>query len=273
MKPDFQRRIQRYGWDKASGYYEQYWRRQLKPAQNKLIEMADLQPGQKVLDLACGTGLVTFPAAVAVEPTGTVTAIDLSEGMLDIARQEAKERGIRNVSFIHMDAEKLNLPENAFDIALCSLGLMYVPDPNKAIQEIFRVLTPGGRAVLLVWGERSQCGWAEIFPIVDRRVQSDVCPLFFQLGTRPILRQAFEDTGFAEVTTERFKAVLHFDTEEEACGAAFLGGAVALAYRKFDDYVKEEVHAEYLASIEAYRSRQGYEVPGEFVIAMGYKPH
>jgi len=122
-----------------------------------------------------------------------------------------------------------------------------------------------------VWGGRKECGWAEIFPIVDRRVESDVCPLFFQLGTGHTLQKGLENVGFEEVETERFNVHLHYETDEEAIIGAFLGGAVALAYRKFDEQTKEEVHAEYIESIKPYWNGSAYQIPGEFVIVTGKK--
>jgi SAM-dependent methyltransferase len=280
MKPDLQRRVQRYGWDKAASYYEPYWQQQLQPAQKRLLAMADLRLGERVLDVACGTGLVTLPAARRVGPGGTVWAVDLSDQMVDLVWQKARRHQLGQIVARRMDAEALGFSAQAFDAALCSLGLMYVPDPVQALREMHRVLVPpesepgagSGRVVAAVWGRRDRCGWAEIFPIVDRRVQSDVCPLFFQLGTGDALEAAFHAAGFAGITTERFATRLHYDTPEDACKAAFLGGAVALAYRRFDEATREGAHAEYLASIEPYRSDSGFDIPGEFVVAKGYRP-
>lgn len=271
MKPDLQRRVQRYGWDKAAPYYETGWQQQLWPAQESLLSEADPKPGEKILDISCGTGLVTMPVAEIVQPGGSVTGVDLSEGMIEKARSEKERKGIDNVLFRRMDAEALDLPDNSFDVVICSLGLMYFPHSEKALKEMYRVLNPGGRAVALVWGERRHCGWAEIFPIVDRRVESDVCPLFFQLGTGDTLTKRFEEAGFANVRSKRFSNTLHFKDDEQACVAAFLGGAVALAYQKFDDEVREEVHEEYLESIKQFRDGRSYSVPGEFVINKGIK--
>lgn len=271
MKPELQRRVQRYGWDKAAGYYEPYWQRQLRPAQDRLLELIALRPGERVLDVACGTGLVTFPAAAAVTPSGETVGIDISGEMVETARRAAKAAGVRNATFERMDAENPELLGGSFDVALCSLGLMYVPDPLRALREMRRVLVPGGRAAVLVWGKRDRCGWAEIFPIIDRRIKSEVCPLFFRLGTKDTLEQAFRAAGFAGVTSERFSSVLRYDSAEEACRAAFEGGAVALAYHRFDEDTRKEVHAAYLASIEPYQNGRGYAVPGEFVIASGHR--
>ena len=271
MDPRLQRRVQRYGWDKAANYYEQYWASQVEPAQLRLLELADLQPGERVLDIACGTGLVTFPAAEAVGPDGTVVGTDISETMVEDARTQAAERGIGNATFDRMGAEELKFEDGSFDAALDALGLMYVPDPAAAVAEMYRVVKSGGRAVATVWGARDCCGWAEIFPIVDARVRSEVCPMFFQLGTLDALQRDFEAAGFSEVVTERVSATLKYDSGEDACGAAFAGGPVALAYSRFDEDTKEAAHADYLASIEPFRNGTGYAIPGEFVIVHGRK--
>ncbi len=83
-----------------------------------------------------------------------------------------------------MGAEALDLTDNSFDMAICALGLMYVPDPRKALDEMACVVRPGGKVIATIWGERRKCGWADIFPIVDARVASDVCPMFFASGAR-----------------------------------------------------------------------------------------
>jgi ubiquinone/menaquinone biosynthesis C-methylase UbiE len=271
MDAKLQRRIQRYGWDKAVTFYEQYWKRQLEPAQTRLLEMAELRQGEQVLDVACGTGLVTLRAAAHVGGAGAVVGTDIAENMVQRARMLATLQHIDQATFTRMDAENLQVPDGVFDVTMCALGLMYVPAPGQALREMHRVLRPGGRAVAAVWGQRARCGWAEIFPIVDARVQSEVCPLFFQLGTQDMLLQTFQAAGFKDVVSERLCTMLRYDTPEDACGAAFAGGPVALAYSRFDDRTRVAAHADYLASIAPYRTGNGYAIPGEFVIVRGYK--
>ena len=271
MDSNLQRRVQRYGWDKAAPYYEGSWQTQLEPAQTVLLELAALNRGDRVLDVACGTGLVSFRAAALVDPECEVVGTDISEQMIAAARAVARDRGIANVRFERMDAEALRFPESSFEAILCALGLMYVPDPERAVREFHRVLRPSGRAVAAVWGQRSKCGWAEIFPIVDARVQSDVCPMFFRLGTGEGLRRAFAAAGFEDLVSRRLETRLQYACAEDACLAAFAGGPVGLAYSRFSEEVKAEAHKEYLKSLEPFRHGERYSIPGEFVVVVGTK--
>jgi ubiquinone/menaquinone biosynthesis C-methylase UbiE len=271
MEAQLQKRVQRYGWDKAALFYETFWQQQLKPAQDLLLQMAAIQPGEKVLDIACGTGLVSFRAAEQTGATGFVLATDISDRMIEKATALSNEKNISNISFERMDAEQLTCTDESFDVVICALGLMYVPDPSKAISEMHRVLKKGGRMVAAVWGERARCGWAEIFEIVDKRVSSEVCPMFFQLGTGNLLELHFEKAGFNQISLARINTMLDYQSDDDACGAAFEGGPVALAYFKFSEAVKKEAREEYLLSIASYRGGSSYNVPGEFVVAMAFK--
>jgi len=267
MEPELQRRVQRYGWDRASASYESFWAEQLRPAQDLLLRLAGIRPGERVIELASGTGLVTFRIAEQLAGTGHLVATDISQKMVDVVRSRAEREGIP-VDARRMDAEALDFPDGSFDVALCALGLMYCPDPPTAMREMHRVLVPGGRAAAAVWGARRNCGWAEIFPIVERRVASDVCPLFFQLGTGDAMAETFRFAGFDDVRSERLDVILRYATAEDAIGAAFAGGPVALAYSRFDDQTRDAAHREYLESIASYQRGNGYEIPGEYVVTV-----
>ena len=272
MDARLQRRVQRYGWDRAVADYEAGWRAQLEPAQSLMLDMAALRPGERVLDVACGTGLVSFRIVDAVGEDGAVVGTDISGEMVEAARRLAAERNIGNARFERCDAEELCLDDEPFDAALCGFGLMYVPNPVKALEEMGRLVKPAGRTAVAVWGARAKCGWAEIFPITDARVASEVCPMFFHLGTQDILARCFAEAGFTDIRSERLEVTLVYASDDDALGAAFRGGPVALAYSRFDDTTKRAVHTEYLRSIAACRSGGEYRIPGEFVVAVGVKP-
>ncbi len=269
MEPALQRRVQRYGWDKASVSYEEYWEASLRPAQKLLLEMATLRPGENILDIACGTGLVGFDALALLGENGRVTGTDISEKMVEKATLLATKKGEKRIRFERMDAEELSLEDNVYDAALCGLGLMYMPDPCKALKEMHRVLKPGGRAVAAVWGQRIHCGWADLFEIVDQHVASEVCPMFFNLGNPDMLKLNFEVAGFRDIRTRRISTLLKYKDEKEALGAAFEAGPVALAYHKFNEDTRQIVRAAYISSLAAYKKDEGFEVPGEFVVARG----
>ena len=261
-----QRRIQRYGWDLAAASYEVLWQDQLAFAQAQLLTLVSLAPGEQVLDVACGTGLVSLEAARAVAPLGQVLGIDLSGQMVDAAGQRAAAQGLLNADFARMDGEALNIPDARFDAALCALGLMYMPEPAQALREMWRVLRPGGRLGLAVWGERVQCGWSAVFPIVDAEVASEVCPLFFRLGQDGVLARLCETAGFHAVGQHRITITLDYADAHQACDAAFVGGPVALAWARLGEDVRERMRARYLEAITPWRHGRGYRLPGEFVL-------
>jgi len=270
MDARLQRRVQRYGWDLAAADYEALWQSQLAPAQAALLDAMALRAGEAVLDVACGTGLASFAAADAVGAHGRVLGVDISGHMVEEAARRSGGRG--HVHFARMDAEALALPAASFDVALCALGLMYLPDPLRAVREMGRVLRPGGRLGLAVWGERARCGWAPVFGIVDAEVRSDVCPLFFALGQGAALAELCATAGLTDIRQQRLATVLAYRDGAEACAAAFIGGPVALAWSRFDAAARVRAGERYLAAIEPWRRGTRYELPGEFVVVSAAVP-
>jgi len=257
------RRVQRYGWDLAVSDYEDGWVPSVSAFSTGCVDRARLGPGDRVLDVATGPGTAAFLAAERVGPTGRVVGIDISGKMVDLCNQRAA--AMEQVSFARHDMEDTGQPDAGYDAVLCVLGLMFAADNAAALRELHRVTAPGGRIAVCVWGRRDRCGWAELFPIVERRVSSDVCPLFFQLGGDGALTRALTAAGFSDAAEDRATLTLDWRSDQQACAAAFLGGAVALAYSRFADDVRAEVHREFLDSIAAHRAGDGYLVPAEFV--------
>ncbi|MBE9637290.1 class I SAM-dependent methyltransferase [Salipiger mangrovisoli] len=273
MEARLQTRIQRYGWDAAADHYHASWEAQLRPAQDRLLAMARIGPGQRVIETACGSGMVTARLAAAVGSAGHVLATDLSQGMIDDlrARLGADLRG--TVTAARMAAETLDVPDESYDAAVCSLGLMYTPDPAAALREMARVVGPRGTVAATVWGERRNCGWADVFPIVDARVASEVCPLFFGTGAEGALKRLFEAAGLDQVAEVRQSETLTFASERALLDAVLLGGPVALAVKRFDAAQWSAVQAEFLASVRQHRQPGGsYGIPGEFLTLRGLRP-
>lgn len=270
MDARLQLRVQRYGWDAAAAHYHTGWEAQLRPAHDQLLEMVSVGPGQRIIETACGSGLVTARLAERAGPAGRVLATDLSQGMIDDLKVRLDAACITNYEARRMPAEKLDVPEAAFDSAISALGLMYAADPAAAVAEMARVVVPGGTVAATVWGERRNCGWADVFPIVDARVASEVCPLFFNLGAAGILRRLFEDAGLIGIREHRQFETLVFASEDHVVDAVLLGGPVALAVKRFEHGIWGDVRNEFLASIAGYRRADGsFGIPGEFVTVAG----
>lgn len=272
MDARLQRRVQRYGWDLAADAYARHWHGPLAGVQGEVLALAAPAPGEAVLDVACGAGVMAAAAASAVGPAGRVLGIDLADAMVQASRQRAQDLRLGQAAFTRMDAEQLQLPDAGFDLGLCALGLMYVPDPDAALRELHRVLRPGGRAVLAVWGERARCGWASLFGIVDTEVRSEVCPLFFGLGQGTALARRCASAGLQVTLQRRRSDWLDYADAAEACAAAFAGGPVALAWSRFDATVRERVQLRYLESIASCRHGLGYRVPAEYLIVAAERP-
>jgi len=153
MEAKLQRRVQRYGWDLAAPAYEALWHAQLAPAHAALLEAAALAPGERVLDVACGSGASALPAAEIVGASGTVIGVDLAEELLVHARAKAVARGLSNVAFTAADfRDAAGL--GSFDAVVCVFGIFFVPDMAAAVRSLQSVVRPGGVLAITTWGPR-----------------------------------------------------------------------------------------------------------------------
>ncbi len=266
------RRVQRYGWDAATEAYDRGWVPLLERLTESCVARAGLAPGERVLDLATGTGVGAFAAARAVGPAGAVSGFDVSEKMVALAAARAADAGGGNVEFRRCDMEATGAPDGAFDAVACAFGLMFAAERAAAFAEIARVTAPGGRVSVCVWGRRAACGFAEVFPIVDAHVESEVCPLFFSLGVPGALRVSFARAGLVDVVEESVPVTLSWASADEACGAMLEGGAVALAWKRFSPETRAVVREQYLASLEPFRRGERYDVAAEVMFATARKP-
>ncbi|MFI9815990.1 methyltransferase domain-containing protein [Saccharothrix variisporea] len=161
-----------------------------------LLEAADLRAGERVLDIACGTGVVTRRAAERVGPRGSVTGLDISAGMLEIARAGSAE-----IDWREGDAAALPLPDGAFDVVVSSLGMQFVEDKQSALREVHRVLTPGGRVAIATVGPTPP-----LFAVLEQALARHVSPevagfmrAVFSLYDPEQLRTLATDAGFDDI--------------------------------------------------------------------------
>ena len=118
----------------------------------RTVERLGLGRGSVVLDVACGTGASAIPAAEIVGPGGRVMGIDLAENLLKLAREKADDKGLRNIDFLPGDMENLGFPDESFDAVVCVFGIFFVPDMEKQVAELWRMVKPGGKLAVTTWG-------------------------------------------------------------------------------------------------------------------------
>lgn len=125
----------------------------------RLLELTDPRPGERVLELACAAGGVGLAAAPRVLPGGEVVLSDVAPAMTSIARDRAARAGATNVRVRELDLEEIDEPDGSYDVVVSREGLMFAVDPARAVDEIRRVLRPGGRVAVAVWGPRERNPW------------------------------------------------------------------------------------------------------------------
>ncbi|MDQ6831931.1 MAG: class I SAM-dependent methyltransferase [Chloroflexota bacterium] len=139
-------------------------------ATDLMIDALAIRPGMQVLDVACGPGEPAISIAAAIAPDGFVTATDLTPEMLTAAEENARKRGIVNITYRLADAEALPFPDDSFDAVTCRFGVMLFPDVQQALGEMRRVLVPEGRVVCMVWGPPEQNAQVRPLDVVRKYV-------------------------------------------------------------------------------------------------------
>jgi ubiquinone/menaquinone biosynthesis C-methylase UbiE len=178
----------------------------------RVADAAKIESGQRVLDVACGTGTLTREIAARVGSKGSVVGVDINDGMLEVARRKAP-----NVELRQGSAESLPFDDNSFDAVACQFALMFFTDRRAAIWEMLRVLRPGGRMVVAVWDRvESSPGYAAVTELLQRLFGDEAADALrapFNLGDLQTLRSEFANAGISnfEVTTQpgtaRFKSI------------------------------------------------------------------
>ena len=167
----------------------------------RLLAAARVGPGQRVLDVATGTGVAAEAASKAVGASGNVVATDLSAAMLERARERLG--AARNVSFAVEDGQSLSFPDQQFDAVLCAMGLMLFPDPARGLAAFRRVLRDDGWAAVSVNTVPDRAFVTRIDPIIGRHAPAHAAmgARHFSLGSAEVLRALFTTAGFRDIET------------------------------------------------------------------------
>lgn len=230
--------------------------------QAALLDAARLAPGEQVLDLAAGPGLLARDAARRVLPDGWVLASDIAENMLAEGQQRAAADGLPDLLAAACDAEHLAFADASVDVALIGLGLFIFPEPAKALAELHRVLRPGGRIALSVWGPR------ESVPLIAR-AQDCIArllpppkvarPTVFRLGEPEVLTTLLGDAGFDEVSITPHTFACRFDNADDYWQAFLdLAGGAAESLSRLPDAMQATLRAAVADDLAGHRVGDGY---------------
>ena len=210
---------QRQQWDRVAAGWEKWWRTIEDGAQHvndRLVDLAEVAPGKRVLDIATGIGEPALSAAIRIGSAGRVVATDISKQMLDIARTRASAAGLTNVEFLEADAEHLDFPEHSFDAVLCRWGITSLPNYSSLLVKIKRMLAPNGSFATSVWDEASRLPLTNIAITIAQQ-------MFHSAAPRPepsaeVREDALESVmiraGFADVRTEKLTVTLELASAE-----------------------------------------------------------
>jgi SAM-dependent methyltransferase len=241
----------------------------------KLLDLTTPQPGERVLELACGPGGAGLAAAVRVVPDGEVVLSDVAAEMTAIAAARAAARGLRNVSTRELDLEDIEQPDASYDVVLCREGLMLATDPARAAREIRRVLAPGGRFALAVWGPQERNPWlGVVFDAVSAHTGAPVPPRGvpgpFSLGDPDRLAALLRDAELADVVVSELPVPLRAESFEDwwtvTCA---LAGPLTRILAGLPEGAAEALRARARDAVRPYETRGGLELPGVALIAAG----
>jgi len=241
-------------------------------ATRQMLDLARIRQGQRILDIAAGAGEPAVSAAERVGAGGYVLATDISEGIVELARQVAHECGLDQIETRVMDGEKPDLPDSSFDAVLCRLGLMYMPQPAAALREWRRVLRTGGRVAVVVFSTPDRNAWGALPASVIRRRAQRPPPAAgepgpFSLGSPGILEGIFREAGFSNPEIRTVPAPHRMASAAEyvqVAREAFGGFNAMMAQLPAQE--RESVWNEVEDSLHSFESPDGFEAPGECLV-------
>jgi SAM-dependent methyltransferase len=249
----------------------------LSPATRLMLEMARIQPGQRVLDVAAGAGEPALTIAERVGPNGYVLATDISPNILALGARAARERGLENLHTREMDGEDLDLPDESVDAVTSRLGLIYFPDQQRALSEMRRVLKPGGRVAAIVYTTPDRNQFFSI-PVSIIRNRAHLPPPLagqpgpFSLGGEGVLDDALRRAGFRNVETRAVPSPLRMSTAAECVRferESF--GALHQMLSGLPEPEREAAWAEIATELGRFEGPSGFEGPCELLVGVGTK--
>ena len=250
----------------------------LGPATEVMIEIADIDKGASVLDVAAGAGDQSMQIADRVGSDGYVLATDISPNILDYAAANAQSGGYSQIDFQEMDGENLSTSAKQFDAVVSRVGLIYFPNQMKALEGILKTLKPGGWFSTIVYSTPANNGFFSIpVGIIRKAAQlpppADGQPGPFSLGQPGVLGELLRDAGFENVRERTVPAPLKMPSAAECVRferESF--GALHEMLKGLDTDAQAEVWDDIEAALGEFDSGSGFSGPCELMVVSGQKP-
>jgi SAM-dependent methyltransferase len=239
-----------------------------------LVEQVNPQSGQTLLELAAGPGETGFLAAARLGSKGRLICSDFAPAMVEAARRGVGEQGLANVECRVIDAQHMDLPDNSVDGVLSRFGLMLMPEQERAIAEMRRVLRPGGRCAYATWGPPDRNPW--IFQIVAALLQSGIAPPgdpfapggLFSLSTPERNHDVVTAGGFSDVTVQELNGAMRYDSVEDYWTYVIaVSGPVARLVDSLDIEQVQAIRAKLEASLAPYERDGALELSWTALVA------
>ena len=261
-------------WDYAAPAYLPFARRYLEPYGQALLKLLKIPKNSRVLDIASGAGEPAITLAKHMGPTVSVTGCDTSEEMVALANREAKRRRAYNVQFQVEDAEHLSFKSNSFDVVTCRFGLQIFTDPDRALDEMRRVMKPGAQVGIAVWGLSWRADFIDIFigAIIRNTAQPEYIPTPYEFGNIKELQHALEKAGFRDVRDSRVTLNLTTDSPLQYWDAFRRATPMGPVLTYHPRGHVRKVKADIFRRLQTYPRRRGkIIVPCEAVLAVARK--
>ena len=251
------------------------WLPQLAPVGEALLTALAAQPGERVLDLASGTGEPALTLAQRLSNQVNLSGVDAADGMVQVARTKAAKLGLSNITFETMPAEQLRFDDNSFDRALCRFGVMLFQDPLKGLTEMRRVLKPKGRFALAVWNTPETMPtlhWA--YKVFAPRLPADQHPPLAKitsLGGPGVLEDLLRRAGFTDLSVETRVLHYQFASFKDYWDTVEASDVLKVQFDALRADERRLIRNEVGQFAQAFVGPEGLRIPHEYRLASGIK--
>lgn len=235
----------------------------------------DAQPGETVLELAAGAGDTGFEVARSLAPDGRLITSDISQQMLDAARERGQRLGLSNVEYRQIDAQRIDLDDGLVDAVIHRFGPMLLPDPDASFAEVRRVLTPAGRYASVVWAGPESNPWIPMtgMSLMQAGVQPPGDPFgpggMFSLSDPDVLRERIVGSGFSDVQVELVANAFEFANFDELWKIpSEIAGPIAVIITKLESDQVTQVKDAFRGMTEQFRDGDAYHLPAQSLCAL-----